>query len=143
MFAFLMTLFVFLAIFLVLFILIQPGKGDMGLGGIGSGSQMLFGGSGGQNFFEKATWIMGAIFIFGALGLSLLRSHETSSSRLSGYTVSRVATPASVSRRGTVPFVPSPKAPMGQPVQKNAPVLPAAPAAPAAPAPIPDEEGVD
>jgi len=77
---FLMFLFVLLSIFLVLFILIQQGKGDMGLGSLGRGSQMLFGGSGGQDFFEKATWIMGALFLAGALilTLSLTKFHERS-----------------------------------------------------------------
>ncbi|MFH0898058.1 MAG: preprotein translocase subunit SecG, partial [bacterium] len=45
----------------------------------------LFGGSGGREFFEKTTWILGAIFILGALGLSVLKTREISQSRLSGY----------------------------------------------------------
>jgi preprotein translocase subunit SecG len=80
-----MFLFVLLAIFLILFILIQPGKGDMGLGSLGHGSQMLFGGSGGQDFFEKTTWIMGALFMAGALGLTILSTKVTETSRLQGY----------------------------------------------------------
>ncbi|MFA6263310.1 MAG: preprotein translocase subunit SecG [Candidatus Babeliales bacterium] len=83
MYAFLMTLFIVLCFFLALFILIQQGKGDLGLGSMG-GSQMLFGGSGGQEFFEKATWIMGAVFMFGALGLSILKAKEMRSSVLEG-----------------------------------------------------------
>ncbi|MFH0898704.1 MAG: preprotein translocase subunit SecG, partial [bacterium] len=43
-----MFFFILVCIFLALFILIQPGKGDMGLGSLGGGSQMLFGGSGGR-----------------------------------------------------------------------------------------------
>jgi protein translocase SecG subunit len=78
---FLTILFAILCVFLVLFILIQQGKGDMGLGGLGGG-QMLFGGSGGQDFFQKATWIMGSIFILGALGFSVLKTKETSKSRI-------------------------------------------------------------
>ena len=85
MIALLMTFFIILCFFIGLFVLIQPGKGDMGLGSIGGASQMLFGGSGGQNFFEKATWIMGIIFIFGALGLTILKTKHTEKSRLSGY----------------------------------------------------------
>jgi protein translocase SecG subunit len=79
---FLMILFVILCFFLGLAILIQQGKGDMGLGGLGGGSQMLFGGSGGQEFFEKITWIMGALFIFGSLGLALMKSKDLETSRL-------------------------------------------------------------
>ena len=82
---FLMTLFVILCLLLVLFILIQQDKGDMGLGGISRGSQMLFGGSGGQDFFEKATWAMGALFLCGALFLTILGSKQAVKSRLSDY----------------------------------------------------------
>lgn len=80
-----MFLFVFLSVFLVLFILIQQGKGDMGLGSLGRGGQTLFGGSGGQDFFEKTTWIMGAIFLSGALFLTVWKTKEAESSRLAGY----------------------------------------------------------
>ena len=56
----------------------------MGLGAIGGASQTLFGGSGGQDFFEKATWTMGALFMFGALGISILRTN-VSESRLGNF----------------------------------------------------------
>ncbi|MFH1461507.1 MAG: preprotein translocase subunit SecG [bacterium] len=78
-------LFVILCIFLVIIILIQQGKGDMGLGGLGGGGQMLFGGSGGQDFFEKVTWIMGAIFIIGSLGLTILKTKEITKSKLTEF----------------------------------------------------------
>ena len=89
---FLIVLFVILSLFLALFILIQQGKGDMGLGGLGGGGQMLFGGSGGQSFFEKLTWIMGAIFVFGALGLSILKTKEVSKSRITNFTTNQIQT---------------------------------------------------
>lgn len=82
MYTFLMVLFVILSALLAIVILIQPGKGDMGLGSIGSGSQILFGGSGGRSFFEKVTWVMAALFILGALGLSMIKSKERQSSSL-------------------------------------------------------------
>ncbi len=78
----LMILFVILCLILGLAILIQQGKGDMGLGGLGGGGQMLFGGSGGQDFFEKITWAMAALFILGALGLTVLKHKETSVSKI-------------------------------------------------------------
>lgn len=81
----LMVFFVILCFFLGISILIQQGKGDMGLGGLGGGGQMLFGGSGGQDFFEKLTWIMGAIFIFGSLGLTILKTKDISKSQLSSF----------------------------------------------------------
>ena len=58
---------------------------NMGLGGISRGSQMLFGGSGGQDFFEKATWTMGALFMLGALFITVIKTKETIKSRLSDY----------------------------------------------------------
>jgi len=85
MIGFFMFLFVLLSIFLVLFILIQQSKGDMGLGSLGRGSQMLFGGSGGQNFFEKTTWVMGALFMAGALGIGIYMTKSEETSRLKGY----------------------------------------------------------
>lgn len=89
MYALLMGLFIFLCIVLACFILIQQGKGDMGMGSLGGSSQMLFGGSGGQDFFERATWIMGLLFVFGALGLSVLNSHAIKSSQLQGFSVKK------------------------------------------------------
>ena len=79
----LMVLFVIMCVFLAIFILIQQGKGDMGLAGSLSGSsQMLFGGSGGQTFFEKATWAMGILFMLGSIGLSVLKSKQINESQL-------------------------------------------------------------
>lgn len=80
------VLFVICAVFLGIFVLIQQGKGDMGMGSLGGSAQMLFGGSGGQTFFEKTTWTLGLIFMFGAIGLSILKSRELRKSRLDGFT---------------------------------------------------------
>lgn len=75
------TLFVIMCLFMVLLILIQQGKGSMGIGAMGGGSQMLFGGSGGQDLFQKTTWILGAVFIFGSLALSIFITKEHNKSR--------------------------------------------------------------
>ncbi|MBU1007939.1 preprotein translocase subunit SecG [Candidatus Dependentiae bacterium] len=107
---FFMFLFVLLTIFLVLFILVQQGKGDMGLGSLGRGGQMLFGGSGGQDFFEKTTWIMGAIFMLGALTLTILRTREAETSRLTGYR-------APITQK-TVPGQPGQPGKPGKPLEK-------------------------
>jgi len=80
-----MVFFIILSILLATVILIQPGKGDMGLGSIGSGTQVLFGGSGGRSFFEKITWAMAVLFILGSLGLSILKTGERQSSSLKGF----------------------------------------------------------
>ncbi len=65
--------FVFMCLVLILLIMVQKGKGAMGLGQLGGGAQMLFGGSGGQDLFQKITWVLGALLIFGSLGISILK----------------------------------------------------------------------
>lgn len=77
----LITVHVIICILLVLIIMVQKGKSSMGLGGLGGGAQMLFGGSGGQDIFQKITWILGTIFMAGSLGLALLKSREVKSFR--------------------------------------------------------------
>ena len=74
-FGFLLTLFTINCFFLILLILIQQGKSSMGLGAMGGSTQMLFGGSGGQDIFQKLTWVLGAIFMLGSFALAL---HKTS-----------------------------------------------------------------
>lgn len=86
----LMVLFVILCFLLGVSILIQQGKGDMGLGSMGAGSQMLFGGSGGQDFFERMTWTFGFLFMFGALGLAILKSRSVAESKLASFRSSKV-----------------------------------------------------
>ncbi len=92
MIALLMSFFILLSALLVIVILVQPGKGDMGLGSLGRGGQQFFGGSGGQDFFEKATWIMGGLFIVGALGLAYLRAGGQES-RTAKYRVEQTQSP--------------------------------------------------
>ncbi len=88
--ALLMTLFVVLAFFIALCILMQQGKGDMGLGGLGGGGgQVLFGGSGGQSFFEKATWVMASVFIVGSLALTVMKTRATQTSRVQARKISQ------------------------------------------------------
>jgi preprotein translocase subunit SecG len=80
----LLTAFIIISVLLVLIIMIQQGKSSMGIGGIGGGAQMLFGGSGGQDIFQKSTWVLGAIFMVGSLALALVRSHDVGTSRYVG-----------------------------------------------------------
>jgi protein translocase SecG subunit len=75
-YGFLLTLYLFNCLFLVLIILMQKGKSGLGLGGLGGGAQMLFGGGVGQDLFQKTTWVLGSIFMIGALFLSLVKSTE-------------------------------------------------------------------
>lgn len=61
--------------------MIQQSKGSMGLGSFGGQAQMLFGGSGGQDLFQKITWVLAAIFMFGSFGLTLMKHKQAQSSR--------------------------------------------------------------
>ena len=84
-FGLLVSPYIICCLFLMLLVLLQKGKGSMGLGNLGGGAQLLFGGSGGQDMFQKMTWIFGAIFMGGSLFLSLYKANEYRSARyLSG-----------------------------------------------------------
>jgi preprotein translocase subunit SecG len=72
---FLTTLFVILCFMLIFIILLQKGKGGAGLfSNMGNANVKLFGGSGGQDVFQKATWVLGFLFLAGSLVLALMRS---------------------------------------------------------------------
>jgi preprotein translocase subunit SecG len=60
--------------FLILVILIQPGKG--GGGGIfgGGGAQQVFGGRGAGNFLTKTTWATATVFFATSVTLAYLSS---------------------------------------------------------------------
>lgn len=73
----LVALFVFLCFMLIFIILLQKSKSSMGLGSLGGSSQMLFGGSGGQDLFQKITWFLVAIFMSGSLMLTLMKSSNS------------------------------------------------------------------
>ncbi len=77
----LITGFIIVCLVLVAIILIQQGKGSMGLGAIGGGTQMLFGGSGGQDLFQKTTWVLGALFIGGSLMLAITKARQAGTSK--------------------------------------------------------------
>ncbi|MCF7836091.1 MAG: preprotein translocase subunit SecG [Candidatus Marinimicrobia bacterium] len=66
--------FILMCFLLIFIIFLQKGKGSMGLGSMGGGTQMLFGGSGGQDLFQKATWVMIGFFLFGSLSLSIYKT---------------------------------------------------------------------
>lgn len=67
--------------FLILVILIQPGKSG-GLGALGGGgAQQVFGGSGAGNFLTKTTWTTAAIFFLTSISLAYLSSSTDESMR--------------------------------------------------------------
>lgn len=86
--------FIVLCVLMVFLILMQKGKSSLGFGAMGGGTQLLFGGSGGQDLFQKVTWIMGALFIGGSLILASLK--RPSSSRVLG-TIAQQQAPAKTS----------------------------------------------
>jgi preprotein translocase subunit SecG len=60
--------------FLILVILIQPGKsGGMGIFGA-AGAQQVFGGRGAGNFLTKTTWATAAVFFATSITLAYLSS---------------------------------------------------------------------
>src|SRR5438105_831780 len=80
----LVTGYVIVCILLILLILVQKGKGSSGFGGMASSTQMLFGGSGGQDVFQKATWFLGALFMLGSLSLAMIKTKKSQSLRYGG-----------------------------------------------------------
>lgn len=74
----LVFLFSLVCIFLVIIILIQKGKSSMGMGSLGGSTQLLFGGSGGQDIFQKITWVLGFLFLSGSLTLAILKKESSS-----------------------------------------------------------------
>ncbi len=93
----------------------------MGLGGLGGGSQMLFGGSGGQDLFQKTTWVLSAIFVALAIILFFMRSNNRENFRY-------------LSEQNNVPFTteiaPEPTAPAEQQPAQYPETTEPAPAAP-------------
>lgn len=74
-------LFVIVCLLLVFIIFVQRGKSSMGLGSMGGSTQMLFGGSGGQDLFQKVTWVLAAIYMLGSLSLAKLTTQSFNQSR--------------------------------------------------------------
>jgi protein translocase SecG subunit len=71
-------LYFWVCVLIILLVLIQKAKGSLGMQG-GAQAQAIFG-STGQDAFQKATWILGVIFMLGSLGLAKYRTHLASKS---------------------------------------------------------------
>lgn len=66
-------------VFLMLVVLIQPGKSG-GLGAFsGAGAQQVFGGRGAGNFLTKTTWATAAVFFTTSMSLAYLSSSSDES----------------------------------------------------------------
>ncbi|NDG85763.1 MAG: preprotein translocase subunit SecG [Proteobacteria bacterium] len=72
-------------VFLVIAVLLQSGKGAEISATFGGSSQTVFGSSGGQNFFQKLTYTLAAIFMVTSFSLHILPS-KLKKSVLDGYT---------------------------------------------------------
>ncbi len=97
------TLFVIVCLVLLLVVLMQQGKGDMAAAFGGGSSQSAYGARSGATVLSKATWVLAALFMLGALALAIMGERG----------------PASIMR--------------GSPTTRPAPAAPAAPATPPAP----------
>ena len=73
---FLSFIFCFLCLFTILLVLMQRGKGNMGLGNVGGNNQMLFGSSGGQDIFQKITWACCVLLLASSLILAIFRGKQ-------------------------------------------------------------------
>ena len=67
------TLYVLICLFLLIVILLQQGKGgDMAAAFGGGSSQTAFGARGGATVLSKATAVLAAVFMIGALTLAVI-----------------------------------------------------------------------
>jgi len=69
-------LYIFLCLLLATLILVQQSKSSAGIGAFSGQTQMLFGGSGGQDVLQKATWVIGALVMLSSLTLSLWKASQ-------------------------------------------------------------------
>jgi preprotein translocase subunit SecG len=72
-------------VLLVIAVLLQSGKGAEISATFGGSSQTVFGSSGGQNFFQKLTYTLAAIFMVTSFSLHILPS-KLKKSVIDGYT---------------------------------------------------------
>lgn len=73
----LLSIYLFIGLLLLLIIAIQKSKGSLGSSRMSGGTAMLFGGSGGQDLFQKVTWVLGISFMIITLILSLMKSENS------------------------------------------------------------------
>jgi preprotein translocase subunit SecG len=136
-------LHVFVCVFMILVILLQPGK-EGGLGAATGGtSSSVFGGRGSATFLSKVTTVCAAIFMMTSLTLAYLSSKsESAILKEAAKTSSKPAdakpadtkaadAKAAEAKDSTATAAPAPAA--GAPTAPTAPAIPA----PAAPAPTP------
>jgi len=109
-------LHVIACLFLMLVVLVQPGKSG-GLGAFtGAAAQQVFGGRGAGNFLTKTTWITATVFFVSSISLAYLSSSSDES-------LERKAK-ATAQKKKPVPVKPTAPAEPPKPVQAPAPAAP-------------------
>jgi preprotein translocase subunit SecG len=112
MYGVLLTIHILVAVFLIISILLQAGKGsDLGAVFGGSGSQALFGTAGPMDFIKKATIVLVVLFMVNSLLLGYVVKAKPSTSVMTSS--------------------PKPKAAQTAPAPAGKPAVPAATASPA------------
>ena len=80
----LVVIHVIACLFLILVVLLQPGKSG-GLGAFtGAAAQQVFGGRGAGNFLSKTTWVTASVFFLTAMTLAYLSSSTDESLKKRG-----------------------------------------------------------
>jgi preprotein translocase subunit SecG len=79
MYTFLSILYVLVCLFLILVVLLQPGRGGIGGAFGGGSSQTVFGGSGAGNFLTRLTSVSAALFMILSATLAYLSSSSDKS----------------------------------------------------------------
>lgn len=107
---FLFAVHVFICFVLVSVILLQPGKGDAGIG-FGSSSQSIFGSKGASNFLTKTTSICAMVFLLTSFLLTRTRMKEYNSSVINADEKTPVTAPAATPAPAPAGKAPAPTAP--------------------------------
>lgn len=111
------TLYVLVCLLLLLIVLLQQGRGgDIASAFGGSGSQTAFGARQGATVLTKASTILGALFMLGALGLAILGTRGPSS------VVGGTRAPQPASTAPAKPSAPSNPTSSSAPAQQSQPV---------------------
>lgn len=78
---FLSFIYFWVCVLIIVLVLMQKAKGSMGMSSqLGGKGQAILGSSGGQDIFQKTTWILGILLMSGSLGLAKYRSYLATSS---------------------------------------------------------------
>src|SRR5262245_1946541 len=78
------TVYVLVCFLLLMVILLQQGKGDMAAAFGGGSSQSAFGARAGATLLSKATAVLAALFMIGALALAIVGQRGSSGSLMGG-----------------------------------------------------------